>query len=140
MKKTFFAISVAVVFAACGNDSTTSATTSTGGTSNTQTEPAAFDTANNKSLANNPDYEKGLALVAQSDCLTCHKIAEAFTGPAYTEVAKKYSGQPELIDSLAHTIIMGSTGKWGQAVMTPHPTVSTEDARAMVKYILTLKQ
>ncbi|MES2880916.1 MAG: c-type cytochrome [Bacteroidota bacterium] len=138
MKKTFFAISIVALLAACGNDSTT--TTTTGTTTDTQTEPAAFDTANNKSLADNPDYQKGLALVAQSDCLTCHKISEAFTGPAYTEVAKKYAGQPELIDSLANTIIMGSTGKWGQAVMTPHPTLSTDDARAMVKYILTLKQ
>ncbi|TAD89500.1 MAG: cytochrome c class I, partial [Bacteroidetes bacterium] len=29
----------------------------------------------------NPDYKKGLALVAQSDCLTCHKVNEASTGP-----------------------------------------------------------
>ena len=130
MKKTIIILACFGLMASCANNETKPAEPTV--------ETTAFDTANNKTLAGNPDYQKGLALVAASDCFQCHKISEAFTGPAYADVAKKYAGQPAMIDSLARTIIKGSTGIWGQAVMTPHPTVSETDAQSMVKYILTL--
>ncbi len=90
--------------------------------------------------AENPDYEKGLALVGQSDCLTCHKVNEASTGPAYSAVAAKYANTPEIIDQLAGKVIKGGSGNWGAIPMTPHPNISKEDAVAMVKYIMTLKK
>jgi cytochrome c len=92
-------------------------------------------------LSSNPDYKKGLALVAQSDCLTCHAVNDKTTGPAYSEVAAKYAGANDsTITMLAQTIIKGGSGNWGQIPMTPHPTVSEEDAKQMVKYILLLKK
>ena len=88
-----------------------------------------------------PAYEKGLALVAQNDCLTCHKINEAFTGPSYSQVAEKYAGADAAkIKEIAEKIIKGGTGVWGSALMTPHASLSPEDAEAMVKYILLLKK
>ncbi len=90
-------------------------------------------------LSANPDYKKGLALVAQSDCLSCHAINEKTTGPAYADIARKYKGADDsTINRLAHTIIKGGKGNWGEIPMTPHPTVSEEDAKQMVKYILLL--
>ena len=86
-----------------------------------------------------PDYAKGFELVANSDCFSCHKISEKFVGPAYSDVAAKYAGQPDVIDTLANRIINGSVGHWGQVPMLPHSTLSLEDARAMVKYVLTHK-
>ena len=91
-------------------------------------------------LSTNPDYKKGLSLVANSDCFTCHKPTEKHVGPAYAEVAKKYAGQAEMIDTLAGRIIKGSVGHWGQVPMTAHPNLSLDDARAMVKYVMTLNQ
>ena len=89
----------------------------------------------------NPDYEKGLALVAKSDCLTCHKIDEAVTGPSYRDIANKYAGTSDTVVSyLAGKIIKGGNGVWGQTFMTPHPGVSKEDAEAMAKYVLLLKK
>jgi cytochrome c len=79
-------------------------------------------------------------LIAQSDCLTCHKVEDKLVGPAYREVANKYAGQPGAVDSLASKIIHGGAGNWGQVPMTPHPQLSKEDAQTMVKYILSLKQ
>ena len=90
--------------------------------------------------AENPDYEKGLALVGKSDCLTCHKVNEASTGPAYSAVAAKYANTPEIIDQLSNKVIKGGSGNWGAVPMTPHPNISKEDAVAMVKYIMTLKK
>lgn len=92
-------------------------------------------------LSSNPDYKKGLALVAQNDCLTCHTINDRLTGPAYAEVAAKYAGAADTtITRLAGTIIKGGSGVWGSIPMTPHPNVSEEDAKQMVKYILLLKK
>jgi len=89
----------------------------------------------------NPDYQKGLELVAQNKCMTCHLIDEKLTGPAYREVAKKYTGMPDTIVShLASKVISGGSGVWGPIMMTPHPDLSKEDAEAMVKYILLLNK
>lgn len=92
-------------------------------------------------LSQNPDYQKGLALVAKNKCLTCHAIDETITGPPYREVAKKYADMPDtIVTHLAGKIINGGNGVWGEIFMTPHPDVSQEDAEAMVKYILLLKK
>jgi cytochrome c len=90
--------------------------------------------------SDNPDYQAGLAIVAKSDCLTCHKVDEKITGPTYRDVANKYAGMPDtIITHLAHKIINGGTGVWGEVPMVPHPALSQADAEAAVKYILLLK-
>jgi len=92
-------------------------------------------------LSENPDYQKGLELIAKNDCLTCHKVDEALTGPKYRDVANKYAGLPDtIISHLAGKIISGGKGVWGEVYMTPHAALSKEDAEAMVKYILLLKK
>lgn len=92
-------------------------------------------------ITQNPDYQKGLALVAKSKCLTCHQVDAPLTGPPYREVAKKYAGMPDtIITHLAKKIITGGNGVWGEIFMTPHPDISQADAEAMVKYILLLKK
>jgi cytochrome c len=85
------------------------------------------------------DHDKGLALVAKSDCLSCHKLLDKFTGPAYRDVANRYTAHPDTIDKLATKIIKGGVGNWGPIPMTPHPTLSKEDAVQMVKYVLTIE-
>lgn len=92
-------------------------------------------------ISQNPDYQKGLALVAKSTCLTCHAIEETITGPSYREVAKKYAILPDTIVShLAKKIITGGNGIWGEIFMTPHPGIPQADAEAMVRYILLLNK
>lgn len=81
--------------------------------------------------------EAGLALIEGSDCRTCHQNDTKVIGPSYKEVAEKYS--EEDIDVLVSHIIDGSVGIWGEIPMTPHLDLSEEDARLMVKYILSLE-
>ncbi|HEV7780123.1 MAG TPA: c-type cytochrome [Chitinophagaceae bacterium] len=89
----------------------------------------------------NPDYQKGLALVAKHKCMTCHAIDETITGPPYREVAKKYADSPDtIVAHLASKIINGGNGVWGEVFMTPNTGVTNEEAEAMVKYILLLKK
>src|SRR3989337_1191641 len=132
MKRIFItAFAIAALIACNSNDKSTT-------TDTTETKEAEKSTET--SITDNPDYQAGLALIAQSDCLTCHKVDEPLTGPTYRDVANKYADQaPAIIPQLAEKIIKGGTGVWGQVPMLPHPTISQQDAEAMVKYILLLK-
>jgi cytochrome c len=100
-------------------------------------EPTAQKT---NSLSDNPDYQKGLTLVANSDCLTCHKVGEKLIGPAYKDVADKYENTDANIKMLSLKVIKGGAGNWGQIPMTPHPQLKQEDVEQMIKYILLLKK
>lgn len=130
MKKIILASFVLSVLIACNSSD-----------KKTEEKPKEPETpAAETSLSDNPDYQKGLDLIAQSDCLTCHHAIDKINGPSYTDVANKYAGMPDTIVShLAGKIISGGSGVWGSIPMTAHPTMPKEDAEAMVKYILLLK-
>lgn len=135
MKKILAMMTVVFLLTACGGTEKKEASAST--MESTQTKAVA---AAPKPLSENPDYQKGLALVAGSDCLTCHKTSEKLIGPAYKDVAAKYEATESNIKMLAGRIISGGSGVWGAIPMTPHPQVKEEDAIAMVKYIMLLKK
>lgn len=132
MKKYFVAIGLMAFIGACGSNDTEKKDEKAAAAT---TAPAAAN-----DLSSNPDYQKGLELVAKSDCLTCHKVSEKVTGPAYKDVAAKYEATDENISMLAAKIIKGGSGVWSAIPMTPHPTLSEADAKQMVKYILLLKK
>ena len=92
------------------------------------------------SPSSNPDYQKGLELIAKSDCLTCHKVSEKLIGPAYKDVAAKYENTEENIKLLTEKVTKGGSGVWGAIPMTPHAQLSEADAKQMVKYILLLRK
>lgn len=81
----------------------------------------------------------GAKLIAASDCASCHRENEKLLGPAYIAVAEKYPDTPANIAMLSQHIIKGGAGHWGDVPMTPHPGLSENDAKEMVKYILALK-
>jgi cytochrome c len=128
LKKYFVIITaLAAAIAACNSNSSSSDTSSS----------AATAPAND--ITTNPDYQKGLALIAKNDCLTCHKVDEKVTGPAYRDVANKYENTDANVKMLAAKVIKGGSGNWGTVPMTPHPAVSEADAEQMVKYVLLLR-
>ena len=86
-----------------------------------------------------PEFQKGLELVKGSDCITCHKIDEKVIGPAFREIANRYHNDAATIDTLAHKIIAGGQGNWGNIPMLAHASLPLDDAKAMAKYILLLK-
>lgn len=127
MKKTLLIIAVLGILYACGGS----------GEKKAEAEPTVAKT---EDLSSNPDYQKGLEITAKSDCFTCHKIDEKNIGPAWRDVANKYAGQDTAIKYLAHKIIVGGSGVWGEVPMAPHPTFSQEDAETVAKYVLLLKK
>lgn len=84
--------------------------------------------------------EKGEVLIAYSDCYTCHAVDKRMVGPAFQDIAKRYPVQEQYIALLAQRIIIGGSGAWGYPVMIPHPNLKEEDAKTMVRFILSLKE
>lgn len=82
--------------------------------------------------------EEGKTLVEGADCLTCHKTDAKLIGPSYQEVAAKYTEAD--VDLLADKIVNGGSGVWGDVPMAAHPGLDKENAKKMVKYILSLKK
>ncbi len=128
MKKYYVAIAFLALLGACGDNKTENKDAKAGESATVATDNSA-----------NPDYQKGLELIAKSDCLTCHKISEKLTGPAYKEVAAKYENTDANVSLLAEKIVKGGQGVWGPIPMTPHAALSEADAKQMVKYILLLR-
>lgn len=89
--------------------------------------------------ADNGDVKRGEALIAKSDCLACHKVDVKVLGPSYKDVAAKYSNNAATVNQLVDKIKKGGSGVWGAVPMSPHPALSDDDGRAMVRYILSLK-
>jgi cytochrome c len=132
MKKVFGMLLIAAVFSACGGGSKSGSSDSAG--------TAAADTSAVTAARTVDTTSAGGKLIAKNDCLTCHKVDTKVIGPAYADVAKKYTTSDAVVDTLASKIIKGGKGNWGDVAMTPHAALSMDDAKTIVKYILTLKK
>ena len=131
LKKYYVAVAMLAFIGACSSNKTEN--------KDAKAEAPAVAAPAANDLSANPDYQKGLSLIAKSDCLTCHKVSEKLIGPAYREVANKYENTSENITMLAGKIIKGGQGVWGAIPMTPHAQISQADAEQMAKYILLLR-
>jgi len=134
MKKTIlFLVIGSAAFVACNSGSSSTPAADSAATTTT-TPPAVVPAAS----------EKGLELIGASDCTTCHRLhkaaAGASIGPAYSEVAAKYSPAADTtVSRLVKKIISGGSGAWGAVPMTPHPALAPADVKVMIEYILALK-
>lgn len=81
------------------------------------------------------DYD----LVLKKNCLACHQLDKRKYGPNFKEIAVKYADQKNAALTLAKKIRRGGTGVWGQDVMPPQPQVSDAEARALARYVLSVK-
>ncbi len=85
------------------------------------------------------DNSLGKSLIEASDCKACHTIKDVSVGPAYLKVAERYKDDPSAVNTLARKIIQGGGGNWGDVhVMAAHPQIPMEDAKEIVRYILSL--
>ena len=78
------------------------------------------------------------ALIAKSDCATCHNRDKASRGPTFIQLAEKYKPDAPTLEQLATKVRTGSTKVWGEEVMPPHPQFSMHEAKAMVEYMLSV--
>ncbi len=78
-------------------------------------------------------------LAKENNCLNCHAVGKKVIGPAFKDVAAKYKGDKSAEGKLATKIQKGGSGSWGQIPMPANPQVDDNEAKALVKWILSLK-
>ena len=61
----------------------------------------------------------------------CHAADSKLVGPAFAEIAKKYSGQA---DYLAGRIRAGSNGVWGNIPMPPQ-SLGEDEAQVIARWL-----
>ena len=80
------------------------------------------------------------ALMAGSDCATCHNRDTKSRGPSFAQLAEKYKPDADTLTALATKIRNGGTGVWGQDVMPAHPLITMHEATTMAHYMVSFKE
>lgn len=140
MKTSILFLTLALALAACSSNSTNNNNGDTSATKQdavAQNSSAATDTPGSKNGTEATGASKGETLMASSDCNTCHKADMKLVGPSFKDIAAKYTDAD--VDKLADKVIKGGSGNWGEVAMTPHPGISKDDAKEMVKFVLSHK-
>lgn len=141
MKTKLFILScITIAMASCGSPEESANSTATETSSNTATTDTVAQVTAPPAATAPPADMPGEKLIAKSDCIGCHNKDTKIVGPAYVSIAARYEANDENIEMLSGKIINGGTGVWGNIPMTPHPSISKEDAIEMAKYILSLKK
>jgi cytochrome c551/c552 len=83
-------------------------------------------------------HARALAVIAGSDCRSCHTVEQRSAGPAFRQVARRYRGDSTAPDRLAQKIIAGGSGAWGAAAMPAHPGLTAAQAATLAQYVLSL--
>jgi len=78
------------------------------------------------------------ALAKAKNCMACHAIDKKLVGPSYKDVAAKYKGNADAVDTLAAKVKAGGKGTWGQVPMPPN-NVTPEEAKKLVTWVLSVK-
>ena len=78
------------------------------------------------------------ALMAGSDCATCHNREAKSRGPSFVQLAEKYKPEPATLKQLADKIRAGGSGVWGQENMPAHPLITVNEAMTMAEYMLSV--
>jgi cytochrome c len=78
-------------------------------------------------------------LMVKKNCLACHSIDKRKYGPNFKEIAAKYADDKTAEKKLAKKIKGGGGGVWGADAMPPQPQVSTAEAQALAKFVLSVK-
>lgn len=80
---------------------------------------------------------KGLTLLRNSDCFTCHASKNKLIGPSFELLAKRYPFNKYSLDHLTKNVVSGTKGTWGTVAMPAHSGNKTEEVREMISWILT---
>ena len=80
----------------------------------------------------------GVKLMSKSDCYNCHNWKQLAIGPKFADIAERYQRDKDAEAKLTMKVIAGGGGVWGEIPMPPHPLMSENDAREMVKAILAM--
>jgi cytochrome c len=75
-------------------------------------------------------------LAKAKNCMVCHAVTSKLVGPAFNDIAARYSDQKGAQDKLTKKVLIGGYGVWGAVPMPANPQVTEAEARTLVKWIL----
>jgi len=78
-------------------------------------------------------------LADQKDCFSCHSMSETSIGPSYKDVSARYAGRSDAVSVLTSKVLKGGSGSWGNQRMPANKRVNESEARALVEWVLSLK-
>ena len=81
--------------------------------------------------------DAGQRLLDANGCTGCHALDQKVVGPAFREVARRYSAADAA--RLAAKIRAGGVGAWGTVPMPANPGVSQADAQSIAAWVLQQK-
>jgi cytochrome c551/c552 len=79
-------------------------------------------------------------LATKMGCLNCHNIEKKVIGPAYQDVAAKYSHDAEALQHVRDQITHGGSGKWGTVPMPAYTIMSDAQVDSLAKWVLSQKK
>jgi S-disulfanyl-L-cysteine oxidoreductase SoxD len=74
-------------------------------------------------------------ILNQYSCTACHGMTNKIIGPAFSDIAKKYSGKGEFVAYLTGKIKLGGQGVWGATPMPPQ-SLSDNEAKAVADWLV----
>ncbi len=78
--------------------------------------------------------------LVQARCIACHDAREARIGPPFIAIAIRYAtADDNAKEFLAQKVLYGGAGNWGAMPMVANPQVTAEQARMVVRWILSLR-
>ena len=93
--------------------------------------------------AETPDRDPYLAvdtMLVSHACSNCHAADYARVGPAMKDIAAAFAKPtPADFARLRTSVLQGSTGKWGDAIMPAQKQVRPEEVDAILRTILSAK-
>jgi cytochrome c len=87
--------------------------------------------------ANTADMPAEEWMKTRSDCFSCHQVQVKVVGPAYKDVAAKYTAKD--IPMLVKKVKAGGSGNWGNVPMAAHPTAPDAMLEKAVRWVLSQK-
>ena len=77
-----------------------------------------------------------LVKMSTASCFNCHATKAKVIGPSFEQIASRYKSGSVSIDSISKNIIVGTTGRWSDLKMPPHPDLKVREVKEMVAWIL----
>ncbi len=77
-----------------------------------------------------------LSWMGSNACFTCHRAKDRLIGPPFSEIAERYSEQPNSVSELSEKVIKGSQGTWGDQIMPAQTHLPPDQIQDVIQWIL----
>ena len=103
-----------------------------------KTTRSALIAASAMLVASGSVWADAQAAMQKAGCLACHAPDKKLVGPSFKDIAAKYKGHPEVVNTLMAKVRKGGSGVFGPVPMAPNPPdkISDADLKAAIELIL----